>query len=388
MKPRLLDLLVCPIDKSPLELIAWESLPVALSDADRQRIQGQGLAPSSFAQEILTGVLLNRARKIFYPIHKGIPRLLTFPTGLTQEFVQLHAARLAHELPGFTLPREPPPPGEGDVLRSFSREWVDYGWRPDAYWNLPAADLYRCMRFLLDLGCRPLAGQLVLEVGVGIGGIADYVASSEGCELVGVDLSYAVDAAYRHFGRNPLLHLVQASVFAPPFSQATFDFVYSQGVLMHTYSTKAAFDRLATLPRIGGRLYVWVYSHHDEQRSVKRRLLMQLEKALRPLLWRAPDRLQMVALALLAPLYLVHQNLHMRRLDKRQVKYGWREAMHAARDRFTPRYAHRHSEAEVCAWFREAGYTELRRLSQRRAPDFIPTSLLAAVGVNGVRSAS
>ena len=86
-------------------------------------------------------------------------------------------------------------------------------------------------------------------MGIGIGGTADYISRSEECEIVGIDLGYAVDAAYRNFGQNPLFHIVQASVFSLPFRENTFDFVYSHGVIMATYSTKEAFDELARLPR-------------------------------------------------------------------------------------------------------------------------------------------
>lgn len=385
MKPRLLDLLVCPIDKSRLELVEWESTPVLLSSDEINSIKAMRLDPSSFSKNIVTGLLVNRVKKIFYPIYRGVPRLLVFPTRAGDEFVKAHSKRLADELRGFTLPQEPPAPGEKDVLRSFSNEWVSYDWSPDAYWNLSHEDMYRSMRFLLDLESRPLKQKLVLEAGIGIGGIADYVSRSEGCEMIGVDLSYAVDAAHKHFGYNPLLHIVQASVFALPFPENTFDFVYSQGVLMHTYSTKAAFGGLARLPRIGGRLYIWVYSQYDEQRTFERRILMKMEKLIRPVVWRLPESLQTAALLPITPLYLIHQNLLARRRGAIAIKYGWREAMHAARDRFTPRFAQRHTEEEICGWFREAGYSKLQCVSKREHPEFIPVSLIFAAAVDGTR---
>ena len=69
------------------------------------------------------------------------------------------------------------------------------------------------------------------------------------------DLGYAVDAAQQNFGRNPLLHIVQASAFSPPFREKTFDLVYSQGVIMATLldedrirpARKASEDRRPTL---------------------------------------------------------------------------------------------------------------------------------------------
>jgi len=371
-----------------VELVEWETVPAFLSDEEVGRITAIGLDPSSFSREIVTGVLVNRTRKVFYPIYRGVPRLLISSTGLTREFMKVHAERIARELPGFTLPHEKPAPGEKDILRSFSKEWVSYDWNPKAYWNLTPEDMYRSMRFIMDLDSRPIRHKLVLEMGIGIGGIADYISRSEDCEMVGVDLGYAVDAAQKHFGHNPLLHVIQASVFAPPFRESTFDFVYSQGVIHHTYSTRTAFEQLAKLPKIGGRLYIWVYSpyDYDEDRNWQHRILMKMERVIRPVIWRLPDSLQAVTLAPIVPLYLAYENVSMRNRDESYIKYGWREAMHAARDRFTPRYAHRHTEEEVSGWFRDAGYTALQCAGKRKRPGFVPIWLVLHTAVDGVRS--
>src|SRR5713101_4533934 len=136
MKPRALDLLVCPIDKTPLELVGWESIPVTLSKDNIARIERQGLDPAKFSKEIMTGVLANRALKTIYPIHEGIPRMLVFPTDVARKFSQQHAQRIARELPGFSTPQETGMPGEQTVLRTFSSEWVDYGWDGQSYWGV------------------------------------------------------------------------------------------------------------------------------------------------------------------------------------------------------------------------------------------------------------
>jgi uncharacterized protein YbaR (Trm112 family)/SAM-dependent methyltransferase len=385
MKLRLHDLLVCPIDRTPLELVEWESSSVELSPIEISYAKRQGLDPALFSREIITGVLLNRARKILFPICDGIPRLLVFPTIVAREFASQHAERIAHELPGFNLPHEPAMPGEETVLRTFSTEWVNYDWNEQSYWSSSPDIVNKSMHFMLDLGRRPVKDKLVLEIGIGIGGIADYMARQQGCELVGIDLSYAVDAAYRHFGRNAFLHIVQASAFRPPFRESTFDLVYSQGVLHHTFSTKMAFDQICKLPKVNGRLYIWVYDPYSEQRTMIRRVIMLMETIIRPVCWRLPESLQTMMLLPIVPLYLIHQSLRIKHVQSGYVRYGWREAIHAARDRFTPRYAQRHTEEEVCSWFCEAGYTELQCASKRDRPDFVPIAFVLATAVDGVR---
>ena len=386
MKLRVLDLLVCPIDKTPLELVEWESIPVKLSKDKSARIERQGLDPAKFSKEIKTGVLVNRARKTFYPIHAGIPRMLVFPTDVVRKFSQQHARRIAQELLGFSTPQESGVPGEQTVLRTFSSEWVNHGWDEQSYWGVSPAALHKCMGYLLDLPSRPVKDKLVLEVGIGIGGIADYIACEQECELVGVDLSYAVDPAYMHFGTNVFLHIVQASAFRLPFRENTFDLVYSQGVLHHTFSTKTAFDMICKVPKHGGRLYVWLYSPYTDQLKLHRRLIPLMERVIRPLCWRLPETLQTLVLMPIILLYLVYQNLYKKRIGSNYVAFGWRGALHSARDRFTPRYAHRHTEEEVSNWFRQAGYTDIQCASKRSFPDIDwVKSAISATIVDGVR---
>jgi SAM-dependent methyltransferase len=376
------------LDKTRLELNTWDSSSRVLTREEEQRAEKLGIAVSGISKEILTGVLVNRERKLLYPIVNGIPRMLTFRTGIGTEFQAVHGDRLAAEFSGYSLPNEDSTPGEVDILRTFSSEWVNYDWDGSAYWNLKPEAWFRCMRFALDLDRAPVKGKLVLEAGIGIGGVADYVCREEECELIGLDLGYAVDGAFHHFGKNAFLHLVQASVFAPPFASETFDFIYSFGVIHHTFSTRTAFDSLARLPKNGGRVYIWVYSPFDESRNLLRRSLMALENVIRPVLWRMPEKAQTVALAPIVPAYMAMQWLRSKRSDGSVVAYGFREGLHAARDRFTPPFVHRHTEDEVSTWFQAAGFRDLTFTSRREKPDFVPVSVVACTGVGGTRDSS
>jgi uncharacterized protein YbaR (Trm112 family)/ubiquinone/menaquinone biosynthesis C-methylase UbiE len=385
MKPRLLTHLACPIRQTALRLIEWESHQISLTDRELARAANMGITSEGFEREVRTGVLVNDETQTVYPIHEGVPRMLVFRSAVHEAFWKQHSARMQRELPGYSFPDETGMPGEADVCRSFSAEWVDYDWDDESYWGLKTETMFDCMRFVLDLDEQPLKDQLVLEVGIGIGGIADYVTRTEQCETVGLDVSYAVDPAQRTFGNNPFFHPVQASAFAPPFRRETFDFVYSQGVLHHTFSTKTAFEAISQLPKIGGRLYVWVYSPYDESRTLGRQAMMVAENIYRPVSWRLHGIAQTAALLPLVPLYMLKQFFFRPKIGG--IRYGWREALHAARDRFTPRYIHRHPNEEVVEWFNNAGYERPHCLSDREAPAFVPIAFTACTGVDGVRAA-
>ena len=375
---------MCPIDGESLELVEWQSRPAPLTDRDLIRVRRMGLRPERFEREVVTGLLVNRRRKVLYPVSDGVPRMLTFPTGVVEEFSARHRARIAEEFPGFSFPSEAGMPGEEAVLKSFSNEWLNYEWDERAYWGQSAKDLFRSMHFALDIEAKKLRDKQVLEVGIGIGGIADDISRTQECELVGIDLSYAVDAAFQAFGANPFFHIVQASAFAAPFREGAFEYVYTQGVLHHTFSTRVAFRSISRMPKVGGRLYVWVYSRDDEGRTPLRRVLYRAEGILRPIYSRLPGPIQTVALAPWAPLYVAHQKLEARR-NKHLATYSWREAMHAARDRWTPRYVHRHTDEQVAGWFESAGYEDLTFISQREKPDYVPLGFVTCVGVEGTR---
>jgi SAM-dependent methyltransferase len=344
-----------------------------------------GLDPKLFSTEITTGVLINHAKRLFYPVHDGVPRMFVFHASVFKQFAKIHAQRLRRELPGYELPHETPVPGEETVLRTFSREWLNYDWDDKRYWCVSPDVMYKITRFLLDLKRQPIKEKLVLEVGIGIGGIADYMAREEGAEVIGLDLSYSVDPAYHHFGKNPFLHILQGSLFTPEFPENAFDLVYSIGVLHHTFSTKVAFEKISKLPKKGGRLYVWVYSRYDEERSPERRVLMKMESLIRPIMWRLPAKLQNLVLLPIVPLYLFRQNVYSDRSNQSYVRYGFREAIHAARDRFTPRYAYRQSEDELREWFIQSGYTSLQSVKERHRPNFVPEPFVFAASIGGVR---
>jgi demethylmenaquinone methyltransferase/2-methoxy-6-polyprenyl-1,4-benzoquinol methylase len=98
----------------------------------------------------------------------------------------------------------------------------------------------------------PAAGELILDIGTGTGDVARLV-RRRGARVVGVDLSHdmlVVAGAKVPSGAT----FAEASVFALPFGEGSFDAGVSAFVLRNLNDLPAAFRELARVVRPGGRV--------------------------------------------------------------------------------------------------------------------------------------
>jgi SAM-dependent methyltransferase len=297
VKPRLLDLLACPRCDGELTLA-----PAPVVDG-----------------EVLDGHLTCQECAQRYPIVRGIPRFVT----------------------------------DASYADSFGYEWRRF--------RTVQLDSLNCAResemaFAAKTGwtAQDLSGRLVLDAGVGAGRYADVVARWGG-EVVGVDISGAVDAAFESIGQHPHVHLIQADLFALPLRPEAFDFVYSIGVLHHTPSPARAFASIGRLVRKSGQLAVYVYPAGG--------LAARASDALRAVTTRLPRSLLYWACAAAVPLYFVHRLPWVGRLLRLVLPISlhprWRWRWLDTFDWYSPRFQSRHTYPEVLGWFRADGYTDL-----------------------------
>src|ERR1700694_394546 len=249
-----------------------------------ERVSHQtNLASTSDHRWIETGILCCNTCKCFYPIHRGVPILLRYKTGLAETACGMWPALLRRELvdSGFNFSTDKAPRGEKRVGLTFSTEWEAYEYGP-TLWTAPTVDRLQTFRGECGLDDGDLAGKRFCEIGCGLGILTNAAASGLGAVAWCIDLSTSVFRAAAHFRANPRVHFVQASIFAAPFKPQQFDFVYSHGVLHHTWSTKQAVRRAAQLVRSDGTLYVWLYGYDDVRISFTRRLAYAAEGVTRP----------------------------------------------------------------------------------------------------------
>jgi SAM-dependent methyltransferase len=106
--------------------------------------------------------------------------------------------------------------------------------------------------------------KIVLEGGCGKGRHTSLAASWGAKEVVGIDLSAAVESAFQATRHLPNAHIVQADIFKLPLKKA-FDYAFSVGVLHHTPDPKKAFVSLAGKVKKGGAISAWVYGAENNE---------------------------------------------------------------------------------------------------------------------------
>ncbi len=240
--------------------------------------------------------------------------------------------------------------------QSFGKEW---NWFARTQLDRPAEERTESREaFAAKTGFSPenLRGRRVLDIGCGMGRFAE-VAASWGAEVVGVDLSRAVDAANGNLGALTNTAFLQADVFNLPLREESFDLIYSIGVLHHTPDTHAAFARLPRLLKPGGRIAIWVYATERRARYLASDLYRHLTTRVseeRLLRWcRLADPLGAFFRTRpgrpFSPLLPVshHPDPEWRVLDT----FDW----------YAPKYQWKHGWDEVEGWFRKAGLEDVRR---------------------------
>lgn len=204
-----------------------------------------------------------------------------------------------------------------------------------------------------------LKGKLVLDVGCGTGRFME-IAADLGTEVVGLDLSYAVDVAYGNMGRRQGVHIVQADLFRMPFRPATFDAIYSIGVLHHTPSTRDAFLALPPLLKPAGIIAIWVYMWGGDYSVYLDRVRSLTVHLPKPLLYGL-CWIWVPLLHALAKFPLLLQIT--KRIPTSDQHLGLRWDVLDTFDSYSPKYQWKHTEAEVREWFEKADLEDVTVLS-------------------------
>ena len=217
-----------------------------------------------------------------------------------------------------------------------------------------------------------LTEKWILDVGCGAGRFLD-VASKNKCNVVGVDISNAVDAARSTLAGRDNVHLIQASIYELPFRTEVFDGCYCIGVIQHTPEPRRS---LAALPRViksSGKIAVTIYERKPWtllypkylMRPITRRLnkqtLLKLIKSSMPLLFpltsvlfRFPVLGRLFVFVIPVANYVGEPQL------SRSQRYDW--AILDTFDMLSPEFDQPQTEREVVDALASAGIEDIQRL--------------------------
>lgn len=203
MKERLLQYLACPSCHGELGISK-----VAEKDGN----------------EILEGELKCAGCTLGFPIVRGVPRFA--------DLAQID-------------------PDKADTASSFGWEWRHFTQDDHRYgeqmigWLDPVkADFFR--------------DKVVLDGGCGKGRHTLLAASWGARDVIGVDLSDAVESAFAATRGSENMHIVQADLCCLPLGRV-FDYAFTIGVIHHLADPNIGFQSLASKIKPGGHFSVWVY---------------------------------------------------------------------------------------------------------------------------------
>ncbi len=100
--------------------------------------------------------------------------------------------------------------------------------------------------------------KVVLEGGCGKGRHTQLAANWGAKDVIGIDLSVAVETAYAATRHLPNAHVIQADIYQLPLARV-FDYAFSVGVLHHLPDPKSGFKSLASKVKQGGSISAWIY---------------------------------------------------------------------------------------------------------------------------------
>ena len=259
-----------------------------------------------------------------------------------------HSYPIVREIPRFVA--------SDHYTRSFSFEWnVHRRTQLDTYRADDSSE--QIFRDKTGLTPNDVRGKLVLDAGIGAGRFADVLARW-GATVVGIDLSYAVEAANENFGARSNVLVCQADIARLPFRPGTFDFVICIGTLHHTPDSKKHFSYLPRLLKPGGEIAVWVYP--DEGGYVTRARWI-------PFTNQIPKTWYYSFCKVFVPWALRHRESRVVRWLQRVFPFsdqglGLENDVLDTFDAYSPRYHGIHAPEEVMGWFRDCGLADIREI--------------------------
>jgi SAM-dependent methyltransferase len=315
LKPNLLTYLVCPSCQAGLTLATNKS------EAD----------------EIIEGELRCSGCSKTFPITCGVPR-----------FSDLSSVEKDKQ----------------ETAENFGWQWTHFTQEDNLY-----SDQF--LGWLQPVTSGFFKNKVVIEGGCGKGRHTLLAAQWGARDVIGIDLSAAVDSAFAATRNLPNAHIVQTDIYKLPFRK-TFDYAFSVGVLHHLPDPKGGFESLAGKVKPGGHISAWVYGAENNEwitrwiNPVREKLTSKMNQRALLQLSKLPAASVYFATKLLyGPLnrsrdgQSIAKHLFYNDYLKAIAPFGWREQHTIVFDHLVAPTAFYLSRAEFETWWRDIGAEEV-----------------------------
>lgn len=140
----------------------------------------------------------------------------------------------------------------------------NFGWQWQHFSEMDKRYAKQFLGWIAPVQPEFFKGKVVLEAGCGKGRHTRLAADWGGKDVIGVDLSPAVETAFRTTRELENAHVVQADIYSLPLRRC-FDYAFSVGVLHHLPDPRKGFLSLVSKVKEGGYLSAWVYGSENNE---------------------------------------------------------------------------------------------------------------------------
>lgn len=218
-----------------------------------------------------------------------------------------------------------------------------------------------------DIDYKPngdfLNNKLILDAGCGMGRFVE-VANKFGGEVVGVDISRAVDRARKRTQDNPFTHLIQSDLSNLPLKKSSFDYIYCIFVIQHTPNPPKVFRHLLDFLKDDCRISLTAYEKSNY------RVKDLTEKFIRKVTTRLPVKLLHILSYIGIPLGWLQNKIRkypiLRVIGSPFLIFivgghpNWRIRLTDTFDCYVAEYQFRYSKDEIKQWFDMEGFMNIQ----------------------------
>ena len=311
MKETLKKYLVCPNCAASLEF----------SDTERE------------GAEIITGSMHCAACRKTWPIVRGVPRFAPM----------------------------------AEVEKDKAATAANFGWQWQHFTQIDEGYENQFLGWIAPVEREFFKHKVVLDGGCGKGRHTQLAAKFGARDVIGIDLSDAVETAFAATRNLPNAHIVQTDIFNLPFARV-FDYAFSVGVLHHLPDPRGGFKSLGSKVKSGGHISAWIYGAENNEwitsfvNPVREHLTSRINPGLLLQLSKIPAAMMFVATkTVYGPLNRsaggasIARHLFYNDYLKSIAGFGWREQHTIVFDHLVAPTAFYISREEFADWWREIG---------------------------------